>query len=117
MKVFSVVGMGIGLPSVMFTCEMILSVIVLSTSRSKMLSRTWSVSFVGIVPFTVISTILQNSASFLDLTACSRINDVSHSISPVIVIHVQYALSASVGTCLSKYTVFPSVLNGINAYS
>ena len=82
-----------------------------------MLPRTWSVSFVGIVPFTAISVILKNSAFYLDLTSFRLTNDGSHSVFPVIVIHVHCALSASFGTCVSKYTVFLSVLNGMNESS
>ena len=58
MKGFAAVGMGIGLTSVTFNFAMILSVIVLSTSRSEILPRTWSVSFVGIFPFTPHKSIL-----------------------------------------------------------
>ena len=116
MKGFAAAGMGIGLPSGT-SCAIILSVIVLSMSRSEMLPRTRSVSFVGIAPFTAISAILQNSASSLDLTAFRRTNDGSHSVSLVIVIHVHCALYASVGTCVSKYKVVLSILNGLIASS
>ena len=116
MKGFAAAGMGIGLPSGT-SCAIILSVIVLFTSRSEILPRTRSFLFIGIVPFTSISAILQNSASSLDLTYFRRTNDGSHSVSPVIVIHVHCALYASVGTCVSKYKVFPSILNGLSASS
>ena len=117
MKGFAVIGMNTGLPSVMFTFAMILSIIVISTNRSEMIPRTRSVPFVGIFPFTAIYKILQNSASSLDLTAFRRTNAGSHSVSPVVVFYVHYTLSDSVGTCVSKHTVVLSLLNGMNASS
>ena len=63
------------------------------------------------------SQILQISSSSLVLTKASQTDGGFHSVSLVIKNSEHFVVSGWVGTLESKYTVFPSLLKGMNTFS